>query len=374
MTYDRRHCHGHCNPCIPEIKYVDGPRGPKGEKGDKGDTGLQGPKGETGTIWYPTISSDHWLSWQQTDNPNITPEPYYIGVAKGEKGDSFIYEDFTPEQLEALRGPQGIQGPEGPQGLEGPRGPKGDPGTGAVDDDWREFRTNGGNITAPIQLDKVKLNTVNTGLLIENSKVSDANMVQIYGELVPSGTPLPEPRATEEWLCISPILDHKLKIYADEVYSNFIYGNKASNLVAQNNSNEGTSAIGIGLFLPDESTGHPITFRPHIGNDNQLSLGRPNARWKDLYVGESSLSANGFTALPNGMLMQWGTITVAPNTATAVTFPKAFTNKCVNVQLTFAGPSGIAPAPAFNTLDTKGCKIIHQAGGNATIYWMVLGY
>lgn len=32
---------------------------------------------------------------------------------KGEKGDPFTYEDFTPQQLEALRGPQGIQGPAG---------------------------------------------------------------------------------------------------------------------------------------------------------------------------------------------------------------------------------------------------------------------
>lgn len=29
----------------------------------------------------------------------------------GEKGDPFVYSDFTPEQLESLRGPQGIQGP-----------------------------------------------------------------------------------------------------------------------------------------------------------------------------------------------------------------------------------------------------------------------
>ena len=33
--------------------------------------------------------------------------------AQGEKGDPFTYADFTPEQLEALRGPQGIPGPAG---------------------------------------------------------------------------------------------------------------------------------------------------------------------------------------------------------------------------------------------------------------------
>ena len=35
---------------------------------------------------------------------------------KGDKGNPFTYEDFTPQQLEALRGPQGLVGPEGPAG------------------------------------------------------------------------------------------------------------------------------------------------------------------------------------------------------------------------------------------------------------------
>lgn len=63
--------------------------------------------------------------------------------ATGPKGDPFTYEDFTAEQLEALRGPQGIQGERGetgPQGaaftyedftpgqLEGLRGPQGETG------------------------------------------------------------------------------------------------------------------------------------------------------------------------------------------------------------------------------------------------------
>lgn len=44
-------------------------------------------------------------------NENGTMVP--IPAIKGEKGDPFTYDDFTPEQLEALRGPQGISGPAG---------------------------------------------------------------------------------------------------------------------------------------------------------------------------------------------------------------------------------------------------------------------
>ena len=59
----------------------------------------------------------------------------------GPRGKPFLYEDFTPEQLAALTGPQGPQGepgPQGPQGeqgiqgIQGIQGPKGDKGdTGA---------------------------------------------------------------------------------------------------------------------------------------------------------------------------------------------------------------------------------------------------
>lgn len=53
---------------------------------------------------------------------------------KGDKGDPFVYSDFTTEQLEGLKGPkgdsglQGIQGIQGIQGLKGDTGAKGDKG------------------------------------------------------------------------------------------------------------------------------------------------------------------------------------------------------------------------------------------------------
>lgn len=48
----------------------------------------------------------------------------------GPKGDPFRYEDFTPEQLEALKvkGDKGDEGPEGKQGPQGLPGIQGIPG------------------------------------------------------------------------------------------------------------------------------------------------------------------------------------------------------------------------------------------------------
>lgn len=47
---------------------------------------------------------------------------------KGDKGEPFTYDDFTPEQLAALVGPQGVQGEVGPQGEQGIQGPQGEQG------------------------------------------------------------------------------------------------------------------------------------------------------------------------------------------------------------------------------------------------------
>lgn len=55
-----------------------GPQGPQGPKGDTGATGAAGPQGPQGI--------------------------------QGEKGDPFTYEDFTPEQLESLKGAPGESG------------------------------------------------------------------------------------------------------------------------------------------------------------------------------------------------------------------------------------------------------------------------
>jgi len=47
---------------------------------------------------------------------------------KGDTGDAFTYEDFTPEQLAGLKGETGDTGPAGPKGDTGEKGDKGDTG------------------------------------------------------------------------------------------------------------------------------------------------------------------------------------------------------------------------------------------------------
>ena len=50
-----------------------------------------------------------------------------------------------------------------------------------------------------------------------------------------------------------------------------------------------------------------------------------------LNVGESSATENGYTYLPNGIILQWGTRTSTVNVAESFEFPIAFPNACFNV-------------------------------------------
>ena len=115
-----------------------GPQGPQGEKGDKGENGL--------SAYMLAKTYDGFVgSMQEWLDTLVGP----IGPA-GEKGEAFKYEDFTPEQLAALKGPIGEKGENGlsaymlakkydgfegtlPEwldslkGNQGPRGEKGEP-------------------------------------------------------------------------------------------------------------------------------------------------------------------------------------------------------------------------------------------------------
>lgn len=123
---------------------VPGPKGDKGEQGPIGPMGPEGPEGRPGkdapveeinSRLYALENSTSDLNEMRDDIISLENEVEELkenGVGeqgpagpmgpKGEKGDAFTYNDFTSEQLEALKGPKGEVGPQGPIG------PKGDTG------------------------------------------------------------------------------------------------------------------------------------------------------------------------------------------------------------------------------------------------------
>ena len=64
-------------------------------KGPKGDIGLTGPQGEP--FKYEDFTPEQL-------------EALKVKGDKGDKGDAFTYADFTPEQLESLKGPATVKG------------------------------------------------------------------------------------------------------------------------------------------------------------------------------------------------------------------------------------------------------------------------
>lgn len=132
-----------------EQEWLESLRGPEGPQGPQGESAMSStnPRGtysENDTYYkgdFVTGSDgnayvcleDEVTGVDPVDNPDKWQLMAMQGAPgekgdKGDKGDPFRFEDFTPSQLESLRGPQGIQGPPGEQGKDGVIGKDGEKG------------------------------------------------------------------------------------------------------------------------------------------------------------------------------------------------------------------------------------------------------
>lgn len=93
-------------------------------------------------------------------------------------------------------------------------------------------------------------------------------------------------------------------------------------------------------------------------------------------LGTSSIAANGYSRLPNGLLMQWGTTaTINQDGTGSVTFPIAFSATPYCIQITIRGTknTGSSGTDSISAQSTTGFTIEHGADGNVTFYWMAIG-
>lgn len=102
----------------------------------------------------------------------------YSGM-RGPKGDPFTFSDFTPEQLERIRGYQGPKGDRGERGIQGPIGPKGDKGDQGIQGIQ--------GIQGPIGPQGLKGDTGDTGPRGEKGTTGDRGPKGDVGEQGPIG-------------------------------------------------------------------------------------------------------------------------------------------------------------------------------------------
>jgi hypothetical protein len=95
----------------------------------------------------------------------------------------------------------------------------------------------------------------------------------------------------------------------------------------------------------------------------------------DLVVSASSLSSNGYVTLANGLTVQWGSVSVSPNSTSTVTLPVAFSTaflQCYGSQRNSGGtPEGsISAVPSGLSQVNIGNKALATQTGA----WLAIGY
>lgn len=172
----------------------------------------EGSAGENGATFIPSVSEEGIISWTN-DKELENPTPVNIkgkDGEKGETGDAFTYDMFTPEQLESLKGDKGEQGENGVGVPTG--GTSGQILVKKSDDDYdTEWVDNtGGDVVVPTKVSElendsgfVNENELNEkGFLTEHQDLTDyakkeyvdekiENIEVSGGEVLPIGTMLP---------------------------------------------------------------------------------------------------------------------------------------------------------------------------------------
>ena len=108
----------------------------------------------------------------------------------------------------------------------------------------------------------------------------------------------------------------------------------------------------------------------------------------DLAVSKADLSdfaslraGNGYQKLPNGLILQWGSVSIGVDSAVNITFPIAFPNAVLNAQSTVNGGGAIGGAAVLSShvgsLSATGMTVAmteNGVPGAKPMYWFAIGY
>ena len=133
------------------------------------------------------------------------------------------------------------------------------------------------------------------------------------------------------------------------------------------------TAIGEALALIGEGTSPLYYARNRTHNVDQLipggkgELGSDEARWQEIYLGNYSKNANGYTKLPNGMILQWlyagGSISQGKGVIEG-NLPITFPNNYLSI---FANVTYIDNDSTYNNLFNCNAKFVNKGYFNVNI-------
>lgn len=112
-----------------------------------------------------------------------------------------------------------------------------------------------------------------------------------------------------------------------------------------------------------------------LGNAATKKVGNGSGQLPDMSFFSRSIEGNGYFLLPNGVVIQWGRVTISGSTTAHITYPIPFPN---NRLVLAASPVGsdftINPAtPVFTDGDRFGCDVRSWGTSNYTAMYIAIG-
>lgn len=146
-------------------------------------------------------------------------------------------------------------------------------------------------------------------------------------------------------------------------------------LSAQNSIVKGVPKCEIVLIKNDNNDGYEL--RPTNHGKDVTALGGQYHNFKDIWLSGFSKSANGYTKLPNGMILQWGTVTLPATTSSntfslPLTFP--ITNLCAYVSIFDQGNISSSSACRLLNFNTASIQIANSLNVGMKATYFCIGY
>lgn len=182
------------------------------------------------------------------------------------------------------------------------------------------------------------------------------------------------------------ITDTQLKALKDMADSWIAFKNTGGEIGGSNGTKlliDGRKIEGIGDALELRGKGSNPLYLTKNGTFNvtqlipsvDCELGSSTNRWKEIYMGNYSVSTNGYTKLPNGMIMQWGSISLTSGSKTDFTPPIAFPTQCLIISATLVGGTTYSNLGVTSGINSNNSLYALQStGATRPVNWFAIGY